>query len=207
MSEAARFPLFALSRHRILTDGAGVTTLAAARGCPLRCRYCLNPQALREDTPVRMVTPAQLYEMTRMDDLYFQATHGGVAFGGGEPLLYAPFIAAFREVCGGAWRLTAETCLNVPEALARAALAVLDEVIFDVKDANPGIYRAYTGRDNARALSNLRLALDMLGAQRVLVRVPRIPGFNGERDVENTVAALRAMGVARLDVFTYRLSG
>ena len=42
---APLYPLFALSRHRLGSDGAGVTTLAAARGCPLRCKYCLNPQA------------------------------------------------------------------------------------------------------------------------------------------------------------------
>ena len=167
---APLYPLFALSRHRLGSDGAGVTTLAAARGCPLRCKYCLNPQALREETPVRLVAPAQLYAMTRVDGLYFQATGGGVTFGGGEPLLYAPFIAAFREQCGPAWRLRAETSLNVPEELARTALSALDEVIVDIKDASPAIYRAYTGGDNARALSNLRLALAMLGAERVLAR-------------------------------------
>ena len=75
---APLYPLFALSRHRLGSDGAGVTTLAAARGCPLRCKYCLNPQALREETPVRLVAPAQLYAMTRVDGLYFQATGGGV---------------------------------------------------------------------------------------------------------------------------------
>ena len=101
--------------------------------------------------------------MARVDDLYFQATLGGVTFGGGEPLLYAPFIAAFRQCCGKTWRLTAETSLNVPEDLARAALPALDEVIFDVKDVDPAIYRAYTGGDNARALFNLRLALETLG--------------------------------------------
>lgn len=207
MSAAPLFPLFALCRHRMGSDGAGVTTLAAARGCPLRCRYCLNPQCLKEETPARMVAPEELYEMARVDDLYFQATLGGVTFGGGEPLLYAPFIAAFRQRCGKTWRLTAETSLNVPEDLARAALPALDEVIVDVKDVDPAIYRAYTGGDNARALFNLRLALETLGAERVLARVPRIPGYNTERDVQKSVAALRKMGVTRFDVFSYRLPG
>jgi len=38
--------LVGLSRHRINVDGAGVTTLVAFHGCPLDCKYCLNPQAL-----------------------------------------------------------------------------------------------------------------------------------------------------------------
>ena len=97
MSAAPLFPLFALCRHRMGSDGAGVTTLAAARGCPLRCRYCLNPQALKEETPARMVAPEELYEMTRVDDLYFQATLGGVTFGGGEPFCTRPSSPPFAN--------------------------------------------------------------------------------------------------------------
>ena len=37
-------PLIGISRHRLSTDGEGVTTLVAFHGCPLRCKYCLNPQ-------------------------------------------------------------------------------------------------------------------------------------------------------------------
>ena len=63
------------------------------------------------------------------------------------------------------------------------------------------------GGDNARALFNLRSALKTLGAERVLARVPRIPGYNTEKDVQKSVAALRKMGVTRFDVFPYRLPG
>ena len=36
-------PLIGINRHRLATDGKGVTTLVAFSGCPLRCKYCLNP--------------------------------------------------------------------------------------------------------------------------------------------------------------------
>jgi len=32
-----------ISRHRLATDGEGVTTLVGFHGCPLCCGYCLNP--------------------------------------------------------------------------------------------------------------------------------------------------------------------
>ena len=41
-------PVFAVSRHRLGTDGAGVTTLVGFRGCPLSCRYCLNPECVSD---------------------------------------------------------------------------------------------------------------------------------------------------------------
>ena len=198
------FPLMGFCRHRLGIDGAGVTTPAAAHGCPLRCRMCLNPQCLSPETQVRQVTPEALWEMARVDDLYFRATGGGVVFGGGEPLLHAEFIRAFREICGDGWRILAETSLNVPEEKVRTAAACVDEFMVDIKDMNPEIYARYTGVDNAQTHQNLRLLLDVAGAGRVVVRVPHIPGFNAPEDVRRSVDALKRLGATRLDVFTYR---
>ena len=47
MSQEA--PLIGICRHRLAVDGAGVTTLVAFHGCPLRCQYCLNAQCLQPD--------------------------------------------------------------------------------------------------------------------------------------------------------------
>ncbi len=199
-----RFPLFALERHRLATDGQGVTTLAAAYGCPLRCAMCLNPQSWRKGTAFMAVTALELYDQVKMDDLYFQATGGGVTFGGGEPLTHAPFIQAFRQLCGDKWRLSAETCLNIPEPMLNVAIECVDEFIVDVKDTNPAIYRRYTGSDNKQALLNLAALVKAVGPERVLARVPLIPGFNEQADVEASVERLRLFGVTRFDTFTYR---
>ena len=95
-------PVFAIERHRLLTDGIGVTTLVGAYGCPLRCKYCINPHAWNPDTLNRtpLLTPSALSDKVKIDELYFLSTGGGVTFGGGESLLHANFIRAFREVCG-----------------------------------------------------------------------------------------------------------
>ena len=42
-------PLICIDRHRLTIDGEGVTTLVAFHGCPLHCKYCLNPQCLEAD--------------------------------------------------------------------------------------------------------------------------------------------------------------
>ena len=36
-------PIVTCARHRIQCDGQGVTTLVVFYGCPLRCRWCINP--------------------------------------------------------------------------------------------------------------------------------------------------------------------
>lgn len=198
------FPAFGISRLRMGSDGAGVTTLVAARGCPLRCRMCINPHGLCETTPVQLFTPHELYEQLRVDDLYFRATGGGVTFGGGEPLLHAEFIRSFRELCGRHWRLTAETCLNISEEKLDIVMECLDEFIVDIKDLNPNIYRSYTGRDNAPVIRNLKKLLDQRGPDCVLVRVPHIPSYNTQADLNRSMETLRSWGVTRTDTFTYQ---
>ena len=182
--QEAAFPLAFISRLRMATDGAGVTALVGAQGCPLQCRMCLNPKAMRpaDKAGVSWVTPDELCGLVRQDDLYYLATGGGVTFGGGEPLCHADFIAAFRAVCPAGWRLYAETSLHVPAEQVRIAACCIDHFFVDIKDMNPAVYRAYTGQVMMPVRENLALLLSLVGADRVTVRVPLIPGFNSEED-------------------------
>ena len=197
-----RYPLLGLARHRMEVDGDGVTTLVAGAGCPLCCAFCINRELLRQ-TP-RFVTAEELYRSVRVDDLYFQATGGGLCFGGGESLLHTDFYRALRPLCPG-WRFTAETCLNVPrESLERAA-EHFDAFILDVKTLDAAIYRAYTGREQGPLLENLRFLAETLPPERLRVRVPRIPDYNDASDQDKTEAALRRMGFTRIERFDYVL--
>lgn len=196
--------LIGLSRHRIGVDGAGVTTLVAFHGCPLRCKYCLNPKALRSDGVWKRFTLEELYNHVKQDDLYFRATDGGVTFGGGEPLISCKEILRFHKICrdnGHRWKINIETSLNVPQIFVEVLEGVVDHWIVDIKDMNPEIYRAYTGEDNAQVITNLR---HLLGNQaKITARVPLIPTFNTKSDIENSIAILQQIGVENIDRLTY----
>ena len=198
------FVLIGLSRHRIGVDGAGVTTLVAFHGCPLRCKYCLNPKALRSDGVWKRLTPEELYNYVKQDDLYFRATGGGVTFGGGEPLLSCKEILHFHKICrdnGHKWKINIETSLNVPQIFVEVLEGVVDHWIVDIKDMNPEIYKAYTGGDNTTVIGNLQHLIDR--KVKITVRVPLIPAFNTEADVRKSVDVLREMGVRDIDRFSY----
>ena len=60
-----------------MVDGAGVTTLVAFHGCPLACKYCLNPQTLSPEGVWKTLTMEGLFGIVKKDDLYFRATGGG----------------------------------------------------------------------------------------------------------------------------------
>ena len=183
-------------------DGEGVTTLVAGAGCPLRCRWCLNKRVLAEKTP-EWVTPEELFERTRIDNLYFQATGGGLCFGGGESLLHAGFIAAFRALTGGAWKLSAETSLHVSETALQTALTCVDEFIVDIKSMDADIYRSYTGGDNGLVLRNLQTLAHAVPPENVKIRVPLIPQYNDETDQQKSEALLRQLGFTGIELFEY----
>lgn len=197
-------PLIGISRHRLTTDGEGVTTLVAFHGCPLRCKYCLNPQSLHSEGIWKHYDCMQLYEEVRLYELYFLATHGGITFGGGEPCLQSDFIYEFRQLCGQEWQLSVESSLNVPQENIEKLLPVIDYYIIDIKDINNDIYQQYTGKENEKVLNNLHYLIEHGKNEQIIVRTPIIPVYNSESDVDNSIRLLKEMGITQFDRFTYK---
>ena len=179
-------PIFAVSRLRMNTDGSGITTLVAFMGCPLKCRYCLNPkchESIKEGDDIMMLTPQRLYDLVKIDNIYFQTTGGGICFGGGEPTMYANFIKAFRQVCGDKWKITLETSLACSADDLEMLADVVDHWIVDVKSMDSAIYEMYTGRPSGVS-QNLSRLQKLVPNEKVTIKVPAIPDFNEDRDLD-----------------------
>ena len=195
-----RYPLLALSRHRMEMDGEGVTTLAAGAGCPLSCAYCINKTLLCQ-APT-FVTPQELYDRVKIDDLYFRATNGGLTFGGGEALLHLDFYEALRPLCAG-WRFTAETSLNLPRPVIERAARIFDAFIIDVKTLNGAVYARYTGRPMGPLMGSLKYLAQVKDPADLRVRVPHIPGYTEDYDEKRTESILRTLGYTQIERFSY----
>lgn len=210
-SDSLLQPFFGVSRLRMGLDGRGVTTLVTFMGCQLRCKYCLNEQChgkVYEDdgvTPCKgilILTPQQLYDMVKKDNIYFQATGGGVCFGGGEPLEHPEFIMAFRKLCGKKWKITVETALACHPHNIELLAPIVDHWIIDIKDMNPRIREKYTGRvgDSAHQLCYLK----QYGiVDNVTIRVPHIPGFNTDEDVNRSIEQVKILGFKDIQELEY----
>lgn len=210
-SDSLLQPFFGVSRLRMGLDGRGVTTLVTFMGCQLRCKYCLNERChgtVYEDdgaTPCKgilMLTPQQLYDIVKKDNIYFQATGGGVCFGGGEPLEHPEFIMEFRKLCGTRWKITVETALACHPHNIELLAPIVDHWIVDVKDMNPRIREKYTGRvgDSAHQLCYLK----QYGiVDNVTIRVPHIPGFNTDEDVNRSIEQVKILGFKDIQEFEY----
>ena len=196
-------PIIGINRHRLTTDGDGVTTLVAFYGCPLHCKYCLNPQCFSPDGVLRTITPSELYSEVEIDDLYFMATGGGICFGGGEPLLHSEFIVEFAKIMNPEWNIVLETSLNVPLKQLEMVAPLVKEFVVDIKDMDEQTYKAYTTQGNVLVTSNLKWLAENGYADKILVRLPLIPYYNTEAAQEESRKQIENMGFHRFDKFEY----
>ncbi len=196
-------PIFGISRHRLTTDGKGVTTLVTFHGCTLHCKYCINPQCFGLADGIPVYTPRSLFEEIKKDDIYFRATGGGITFGGGEPCLRADFIEEFHHLCPSEWMINLETALNVNTSFIERLAPIINEWIVDIKSLKSNVFRSYTGQDIARRNECLTRLSELIPLEKIKIRIPIIPGYTTKEDADSDMETLRAFGYSHFVIVPY----
>lgn len=202
-NEKQKAEIMGINRHRMGTDGKGISTLITFYGCPLNCKYCLNPQCKNENIPCTYIEPKDLVNLLMVDDIYFQSTGGEIVFGGGEPLLNAEYIKEACDLVPTKWKIRIETSLNVKWDKIELLLPYIDQWIIDIKDSNNEIYKNYTGVDNLKVYDNVLRLNHKTGKEKLLIRIPKIPNYNTEKDIQESVKLYSNLG--NIDVFNYKI--
>lgn len=202
-NEKQKAEIMGINRHRMGTDGKGISTLITFYGCPLNCKYCLNPQCKSESTPCTYIEPNDLVNLLMVDDIYFKSTGGGIVFGGGEPLLNAEYIKEVCDLVPLQWKIRIETSLNVKWDKIELLLPYIDQWIIDIKDSNTEIYKNYTGADNLKVYDNVLRLSHKTGKEKLLIRIPKIPNYNTEKDIQESVKLYSNLG--NIDIFNYKI--
>lgn len=199
-------PVIGIDRLRLSSDGIGIRTLIGTHGCPLRCKYCLNPQSWNGTHKPKVYSPEELLKTVSIDSLYFQSTMGGLTFGGGEPLLYVDAIKEFKNLCPDSRNFTAETSLHVPSTVVQVASHIFDYFIVDIKSLDANVYSAYTKGSLDLVYRNLLLLKKLIGEKKITVRVPHIPGYVDTNLQQESVNTLLQLGFENIDVFNYKIT-
>lgn len=121
------------------------------------------------------------------DREFLERSGGGVTFSGGEPLAQPEFFQALCDGLPGIHKAV-ETSGFAPEEVYREMLRRVDLVYQDLKHADPERHRELTGRDNAPILNNLELLKS--SGKPFVIRIPVIPGCNGDMDNMEACAGL-----------------
>lgn len=196
------FNVIGIERHRLKTDGKGITTLVGLSGCPLKCEYCLNKKILAKKKPTKM-SSVELLQNVMQDYCYFIATNGGITFGGGEPLLHYQQIKNFTKILPDGISINIETSLNVNSIAIETLLNNVTEWIIDIKDINTITYEKYTGINQENLIKNLLLIEKHNLQDKCTIRVPLIPNYNTSINQEHSVSWLHKHNFNNLDIFNY----
>ena len=166
-------------------DGPGIRTTVFMKGCPLRCRWCHNPEGLEQTvqqvrsggdtrTVGRRYTSDELADLLNSQVEIFRASCGGVTFSGGEPLMQAAFLAEVIDKLDKTHILLDTSGFGSAENFA-LILPKVDHVYFDVKLIDDTEHRRWTGVSNGPILRNLH-TMDEHAVPYTL-RLPLVPGI------------------------------
>ena len=193
-------------------DGPGVRYLVFLQGCPMRCRYCHNPDTWRADGGQLMDADDILDRAERYRSYW--GPEGGITVSGGEALAQIDFLLELFEK---AKARGINTCLDSSLApFTRDAawlekfdrlMGVCDLVLADIKHIDPEQHKKLTGRDNANILDCLRHMSEL--DEPIWIRQVLVPGIT---DVDEYLIRTRAFietlsNVRRIEVLPYHTLG
>lgn len=174
------------------------------------CGLCVEACPAAALRVIGAVYPVEeLVELLLRDRVFYETSGGGVTFSGGEPTLHMHYLSGILEALKQCGIHTAiQTCgLFDLAAFKRLLLPYLDLIHFDIKLIDPREHEKYTGAGNAAILSNFR-ALTAIAKDRILPRIPLIPGITMRRENLSGIAALlKGLGYAVCELLPYNPDG
>lgn len=144
-------------------DGPGIRFVIFLKGCPLRCKYCHNPDTwtmagAKEYEVEEIVKEALKYRR------YFGA-NGGITVTGGEPLLQLDFVielmkAFKKEGIHTACDTSGATFHSQDRKKYEELIAYTDLFLLDIKHIDSKEHKALTGMTNEHILAFARFLSD-----------------------------------------------
>lgn len=126
-------------------DGPGIRAVIFVQGCPLRCKFCCNPDTWEVRGGHETNTDEVIAKVTRVAS-YLRFADGGVTFSGGEPLQQPQFVSSiFQKLHEEKIHTTLDTSGVSSEQSWELVLPHTDLVMLCVKSFDPAIYYYLTG--------------------------------------------------------------
>lgn len=161
-----------------LVDGPGVRFVVFMQGCPLRCKFCHNPETWNLNNGKESYTPEELVNKILRYKPYFK-NNGGVTFSGGEPLMQKEFLLECLKLCK---KENIHTCIDTAGSIldCEEILKYTDLVMFDIKGTNKENYKKMTNFNIDNSLKFLRLCEKL--NKKLWIRVVIVPGINDNKE-------------------------
>ncbi|WJY97550.1 pyruvate formate-lyase-activating protein [Corynebacterium fournieri] len=189
-------------------DGPGTRMTIFLSGCPLRCKYCHNPDTME----MKEGTLERIDDVVRRVLRYkpvFNSSGGGLTLSGGEPLFQIAFTRRLlKAVHDAGVHTTIDTSGFLGARLTDEDLENIDLVLLDVKSGDPETYEKVTSRQLQPTI-DFGDRLHEMG-KKVWIRFVVVPGLtDSEENVQNVadIVARWKGTVERVEVLPFHNMG
>ncbi len=193
-------------------DGPGLRYVIFLQGCPMRCKYCHNPDTWQMNTGTEKTAEEVLQDFFKKQSFY---KNGGVTVTGGEPLVQIDFVLELFRILK---QHNIHTCIDTsgityqPEnhtymKKLDALMDLTDLVMLDIKHVNDDAHKELTGHSN-KAIFAFARYLDSRGIP-LWIRHVVVPGITYKQEpLMDLGYAIGDLGnLKALDVLPYHSMG
>lgn len=196
-------------------DGPGIRFVVFTQGCPMRCKFCHNPETW--DFKGKDIGGVEPFDISPEDLLQkalrykpYWGKDGGITVSGGEPLAQLDFMIEFFECAKNAG---VHTCIDTSGVSFRRAdaafekferlMRVTDLLLVDIKHIDEAAHKELTGHGNENILDFFRY-LDEI-KKPIWIRHVLVPGISdNDEALARTRDFIRTLGnVERVEVLPY----
>jgi len=199
--------IFDIKRYAI-HDGPGIRTTIFMKGCPLKCKWCHNPESIsaniekynnvskigdkefsREEEIGKYYSIEDLAVIWNKEQIFMEESNGGITFSGGEPLVQYQFLKLALQKAKQMFLHTAVDTSGLAKwETIEEILPYTDLFLFDIKHLDNQKHIETTGVSNKLILDNL-VKIIKSGTETIL-RFPLIPRLNDDNNHINELIAL-----------------
>ena len=126
-------------------DGPGIRFIVFMQGCPLRCKYCHNPDTWKlEDAKYERDIEFTINEIKKYKPFFRNG--GGLTITGGEPFVQIDYVEALlKRAKEEGIHTVVDTSGYIFNDRIKEVLEYVDLVLLDIKSMDPVVYRDLTG--------------------------------------------------------------
>ncbi len=165
-------------------DGPGIRYVLFMQGCPLKCKYCHNPDSWPCNDGKTYSSEAIAKDIKTY---YNFIKSGGVTISGGEPLLQPEFICDILRRCKEMKLHTAiDTAGSLPIEKSHVIIDAADMLLLDIKSLDDDVCKELTGMSNKNTLATLDYC-EKIGKP-IWIRHVMVPGITMKKELLENLA-------------------
>lgn len=171
----------------------------------LKCIDACNYDALKQEGYKQDIE--EIVKEVLKDKVFYEESHGGVTFSGGEVLSHAKTAKEIAKLLKQEGiHIAIETTGFVNSEIFKDFIQYIDLLLFDFKHPDAIKHKEGTGVSNELIINNLRISKEM--KKDILMRMPIIPGYNDSlEDASKTAEILNSIGIKDIELLPFHQLG